>query len=219
VSPTGLKIIFYSVTSLGPFRTFVIPPTNKITATANWSCLKHFGMDRVKSLFHYCFVLLLRWKQACLRSRYLDVKLFVSRSLPSNDSVCNIAPSSRLFDPNSLQACRHFCFSKGSVFDICDRSRLPSPSLGSHGGYSPTDPAAPNVRPHVPSDSLIMCEPIHVYHNHLRLRVPLNLVHLIIHPCDYISRTSHEDCNFGDVPFVQVRDRATLYHPRSSPHS
>jgi hypothetical protein len=56
--------------------------------------------------------------------------------------TCYIAPFLRLI-PNNLQVYSHFLFSVGCACDICDRPRLPSPWLGSHGHYSPTAPAAP----------------------------------------------------------------------------
>jgi hypothetical protein len=59
------------------------------------------------------------------------VVTFVSRSLPSNGSMWHIAPSLRLFVPNSLQVYHHFFFSEGCVCDVCDRSCLPSLWLGS----------------------------------------------------------------------------------------
>jgi hypothetical protein len=46
--------------------------------------------------------------------------VFVLRSLPSNGFICYIASSLSLFVLNSLQAYRHFFFSKGCVCDVCD---------------------------------------------------------------------------------------------------
>jgi hypothetical protein len=42
-----------------------------------------------------------------------------------------------------------------------------SPWLGFHGDYSPTAPTAPSLRPLIPSDSLIRCQSVQVYHHHL----------------------------------------------------
>jgi hypothetical protein len=60
----------------------------------------------------------------------------------------------------------HFFFSEACACDICDRSRLPSRWLSSHGDYSPTAPAALSLRPFVPSGSLIRCQSVQVYHHH-----------------------------------------------------
>jgi hypothetical protein len=54
----------------------------------------------------------------------------------------------------------HFFFFEGCACDICDQPRLPSPLLGFHDNYSATAPAAPSLRPLVPSGSLIRCEPV-----------------------------------------------------------
>jgi hypothetical protein len=99
----------------------------------------------------------------CLPSRCLEtalVYLLNSRSLHSNGSTRYIAPSLRLFVSNGLQAYRHF-FSEG-----CAWSHLPPCSSFFHGVYSPTAPAAPSLRPLVPSGSLIGCQSVQVYHRH-----------------------------------------------------
>jgi hypothetical protein len=80
-----------------------------------------------------------------------------------------IASSLRLFVPNSLQAYHHFFFPKGFACAICDRSRLPSPWLGSHGDYSATAFSTPSLRSLILSGSLIRCELVKVYHCHLAL--------------------------------------------------
>jgi hypothetical protein len=49
----------------------------------------------------------------------------------------------------------HHLFPEGCAFDICDRSRLPSTWLDSHGDYFPTTLAAPFIRPLVPSGSVV----------------------------------------------------------------
>jgi hypothetical protein len=95
------------------------------------------------------------------------VSLSVSRSLSSNGYTRYIAPTLWAFVPNSLQAYRHFFFSKGCACDVCDWSQLPSPWLISHGDYSPTAPTAPSLRLLVPSGSLIGCQSLQVYHHHL----------------------------------------------------
>jgi hypothetical protein len=61
------------------------------------------------------------------------------------EQICHFAPSLRQFVPNSLQAHRQYFFSEGCVCDVCDRPRLPSPWLGSHGNYSPAAPALIHV--------------------------------------------------------------------------
>jgi hypothetical protein len=96
--------------------------------------------------------------------------MLISRSLLSKGSTCHTAPSLRLFILNSLQAYRHFFFSKSCTCDVCDRSRLPSSWLGSHGDYS-TAPAAPSLRPLIPSGSLIRYKPVQVYHHHYLFQV------------------------------------------------
>jgi hypothetical protein len=92
--------------------------------------------------------------------------LIVSWSLPSNGSTCHIAPTLRLFVPNSLQAYRHFFFSEGCPCDVCDRPRFPFPWLGSHGDYSPTAPIAPFLKPFALSGSPIRCKLVQVYQHH-----------------------------------------------------
>jgi hypothetical protein len=93
--------------------------------------------------------------------------LHMYRPLPSNMSTCYIAPSLRLFFPNSLQAYRHILFSDGCVCDVCDRPQLPSWWLGSPGNYFPTAPAAPSSKSVVPSGSLINYHSVQVHHHHL----------------------------------------------------
>jgi hypothetical protein len=76
-------------------------------------------------------------EDACLQLRCLviDVVFFLRiflygnvfiNPLPSNGCTCNIAPSLRLFVPNSLQAYRHFFYSEGCACNVCVRSHLPS---------------------------------------------------------------------------------------------
>jgi hypothetical protein len=81
------------------------------------------------------------------------------------------AASLRLLVPSSLQAYNHFFFPEGCNCDVCDRHRLPSPWRGSQGDYSPTVPAAPSLRPLVPSGSLIRYQPVQLYHHHLSTKV------------------------------------------------
>jgi hypothetical protein len=123
-----------------------------------------------------------------LQSHYLAtavVWLLILRSLPSNGS-CRNAPSLRIFVPNSLQAYYHFFYSEGCACDVCDRPRLPSPWLGSHGDESSTPPAAPSLRPLVPSRSLMRCEPVQVYHHQPRSMAPLGPVYHFIYPVDHL---------------------------------
>jgi hypothetical protein len=63
---------------------------------------------------------------------------------------------------SSVRAYRHtpIC-----ACDVCEWSRLPSPWLGSHDDYFPTAPAAPSLRPLVPSSPMIRCELVQVYHH------------------------------------------------------
>jgi hypothetical protein len=84
----------------------------------------------------------------------------------SNSSASHTASSLRLFVPNSLQSYCHFFFSEGCACDACDRPGLPSLWLGFHGDYSPTAPTANFLRPLVPSDSLIRCQSVQVYHQY-----------------------------------------------------
>jgi hypothetical protein len=86
---------------------------------------------------------------------------------PSNGSTCHIVTSLRLFVLNTLQVYRHFFFSERCACDVCDRPRLPSSWLGSQGDYSSTSPAAPSLRPLVPSSSVTKSKPVQVYHHHL----------------------------------------------------
>jgi hypothetical protein len=164
---------------------------------------------RLQHLFYCCVTSPRTWRVPLLR---------VYVPSPSNRSTSCIAPSLRLFVifvPNSLQANRHFFFSEGCVCDICDRSHLPSPRLGSHGDYSPTIPAAPSLRPLVLSGSLIRCEPFQVYHHHPRSRVPLDTVYHIIYLGDYLVWA----LPWGLEPSCGLDDRATLYRRRGSPRS
>jgi hypothetical protein len=55
-----------------------------------------------------------------------------------------------------------------------------------HYDYSPTAPAAPFLRPLVPSGSMIRCEQVQVYHRHPQSRVLLDPVYHIIYPSDYL---------------------------------
>jgi hypothetical protein len=82
-------------------------------------------------------------------------------------STCHSAPSLTLFVPNTLHAYRHFLFSAGCAFDVCDRPLLSSPWLDFCSDYSPTAPATPSSRALAPSGSLMRCEPVQVYHRHL----------------------------------------------------
>jgi hypothetical protein len=91
----------------------------------------------------------------CLASAVVS---FVSQSLPSNRPIHHIAPSLRLFVPESLQVYRHFFFSEGCVCEVCDLSHLPSLWLTSHGDYSPTASAAPSLRLLILRGSLIKCQ-------------------------------------------------------------
>jgi hypothetical protein len=118
-------------------------------------------------LLRACLLRPLPSSDHCLQGHYLataTVYLITSRSLPSNGSTRHIAPSLRLFLPNSLHAYRHFFFFEVCGCDVCDRSHLPSPWLGFHGDYSAT---APSLRPLVLSGSLIRSEPVQLYHHRL----------------------------------------------------
>jgi hypothetical protein len=54
-------------------------------------------------------------------------KQFVSQLLPSYGFTLCVAPSFRLFIPNSQPAYHHFFFSKVCARDVCDQSHLFSP--------------------------------------------------------------------------------------------
>jgi hypothetical protein len=97
------------------------------------------------------------WRDGCCLATAV-VSLFVSLSLPSNRSVHHIAPYLRLFVL--------FFFSEGCACDVCDRSHLPSPWLGSHGDYPPTAPVAHSLRLLVPSRSMIRCQSVQAYRHH-----------------------------------------------------
>jgi hypothetical protein len=84
--------------------------------------------------------------------------------------TCHTAPSLRQFVPESLHASQFF-FSRFFSCDVCDRPRLLSSWLNSRGDYSLSAPAAPSLRPIVPSDSLIRGVPVHMYHHHLYSKV------------------------------------------------
>jgi hypothetical protein len=99
--------------------------------------------------------------------------LRVYKTLPSNGSTCYTAPSLRLFVLKSLQAYCHFFFSEGWACDVCERPRLPSPWLSSHGDYSPIALPAPSLRLLVLSGSLTRCELVQVYHHQPRSRASL----------------------------------------------
>jgi hypothetical protein len=82
--------------------------------------------------------------------------------LPSNGSTCHIAPSLRLFIPNSLSLCHHSFLSEVSACDVSPSCKL----LGFFcGDFSPTAPAAPSLRPLAPS-SLRRFQSVQVYHHH-----------------------------------------------------
>jgi hypothetical protein len=177
---------------------------------------------RTKHRCSYCCIQLLLWKHACLRNRYLVtvvLYLIISRSLPSNDYTYHIAPSLRLFVPNSLQMYRHYFFSEGCACDVCDRSRLPSSWLGSHGDCSPTAVAAPFLRPLVPSSSLIRCEPVQMYPYHPRSRVPLDPIYHVIYPRDYRVWALPWGLKLGWLLSCGWADRDICRRPRDSPGS
>jgi hypothetical protein len=92
--------------------------------------------------------------------------LLISLSFSSKGSTCHIASSLRLFVPNSLEAYGHFFFSEDFAYDVCDRLKLPTPRLVSHGDYSVTAPAVLSLRPLVPSSSLISYQAVQVYQHH-----------------------------------------------------
>jgi hypothetical protein len=126
--------------------------------------------------------------------------LLISRTLPSNGTTCHIAPSLRLFFPNSIQAYRHFFFSEDCACNVCDRLHLPFLWLCSHDDYSPTAPAAPSLRPLVSISTLIRCEPVQVYHHHPRSRVPLDPAYHNIYPGDYLVWALPWGFEFGRFP-------------------
>jgi hypothetical protein len=74
---------------------------------------------------------------------------------------------------------------KAALLPVSAASSLLSPWLISQGDYSPTAPTAPSLRPYFPSGSLISCEPLQVYHHHLRSKVHLDPLHHIVYPHDY----------------------------------
>jgi hypothetical protein len=85
--------------------------------------------------------------------------------LPSNDSLrsnMSHCSSLRLFVPNGLTEYNNL-FSwhvSGPVFAVVVLQLLPLFNLG--GGWSPAVPAAPSLRPFVPSGSLMRCGCFHV---------------------------------------------------------
>jgi hypothetical protein len=54
-------------------------------------------------------------------------------------------------------------FPEGYVFRSCNRSRLPSTWLGSHGDYSQIALASPSLRPIVPSGSQLKYQVVQMY--------------------------------------------------------
>jgi hypothetical protein len=81
-----------------------------------------------------------------------ELRLLFTKSLLSNRSIRNIAPSLTY---------RHFFFSKGCACDICDRFRLLLRGSAFRSVYSPTTLAASSLRP------LVSCRLVQVYHHHL----------------------------------------------------
>jgi hypothetical protein len=90
-----------------------------------------------------------------------------TESLPSNGYTRHIAPSLRIFIPNSLQAYRHFFFSEGCACDVCVIGLTFLPVARMFAVFTlPTAPAAPSLRPLVPSGSLLRYHSVQVYHHH-----------------------------------------------------
>jgi hypothetical protein len=80
-----------------------------------------------------------------------------TQSLLSSGSLHHIAPSLRLFVPNSLQAYRHFFFSEG-----CAWSHNPPHGSVFRGVCSPTGPTTPSLSPLIPSGSFIGWQSVQV---------------------------------------------------------
>jgi hypothetical protein len=83
-----------------------------------------------------------------------------------NGYTCQIAPSLRLFAPNSLQAYCHFYFSKSCTCNVCAQSHLPFRNSAFRGVLFQTAPAAPSSRLRILSCFLISCKFIQVSHQH-----------------------------------------------------
>jgi hypothetical protein len=132
------------------------------------------------------------------------------RPLPSNGSVCDVAPSLRLFIPNSLRAYCHFFFSKGCACDVCDRSCLPSLWLTSHGDYSPVAPAVPSLRPLLPSGSLVRCGPGQMYHHQLQ-----SVVLLLMSILSFWRETTPPRCPFTHFPYPDANSKYLLHDLQS----
>jgi hypothetical protein len=111
-------------------------------------------MDHVENTIHCCTAIVSMG--TCLSAK----------PLLSNGSTCYIAPTLRLFIPNNLPAYRYFLFSEGCACDVSDQSHLPSLWLSSQGDYSPTAPAAPTLKPLIPSSSVIRRQLVQVYYHH-----------------------------------------------------
>jgi hypothetical protein len=142
-------------------------------------------MDRLENTVHFCIPVISG--RTCLFVKallsngciYLLIKnllprsgccfIFVSRLLPSNGPTCYIAPSLRLFVPNSPQAYHLSFFSEGCACDVCGWSHISPLWLSSHGDYSSTAPTARTLRLLIPSGSLIGCQSVQVFPHHASL--------------------------------------------------
>jgi hypothetical protein len=110
--------------------------------------------------------------------------------------ICYIAPSLRLFVPNSLTVYHRSFFPEGSAPDVFLWF-----GLLFCGDYIPTAPTAPFLRVLVPSGSPVGCEPVQVYHHHSTPKVPLDSVYHIINLGDYVVWTLPREMELGRFPF------------------
>jgi hypothetical protein len=193
-----------------------VPPPHGMNLSLNFcfNCLPYNISARIA--YKTAFIVVLQsfpWEHVSLLRRYSVTTAYIHLIricclaadvvcclIHGNESTCYTAASLRLFGTNSLQAYRYFFVLEGCACAVCDRPSFPSTLLGSHGDNSPTDPAAPSLRPLVPSASLTRCEPVQVYYHHPRPRIRLDPVYHIIYPGDYLVRALSWGLEIGRFP-------------------
>jgi hypothetical protein len=99
-------------------------------------------------------------------------------------TIPHIAPSLRLFVPNSPSMCYRSFFSGVCTCDVTPSCKLSC--FHSCGGCYITATTAASLRLLVPSSTLISCEPVQVYYHHPRPRVSLGPIYHSIYPGDSI---------------------------------
>jgi hypothetical protein len=114
------------------------------------------------------------------------------------DQIQYIAPSLMMLIPNSLSMHRLFYLSEVSA--RVDVTFLPVARF-LRGDYSPTATNSPSLRLLIQSGSLTSFQPVQVYYNHPRHRVPLDPVYYIIYPCDYLVWAFPRGLKLGRFPF------------------